>query len=47
MSKGMGKQTWAAPKLEQIAMVDTNNKGEDPNEDLVGGMYMSPTGMQS
>ena len=47
MSKGMGKQTWVAPKLEQIAMVDTNIKGENQSENINTNMFMTATGMAS
>ncbi len=32
MTKETGKQVWTAPKLEQIAMVDTAAKGPSQNE---------------
>jgi hypothetical protein len=32
MNKETGKQVWIAPKLEQIAMVNTAGKGNAPNE---------------
>lgn len=42
-----GKKTWVAPRLEQLPMVDTSLKGEDPNEDTKSNMFMTPTGMRS
>ncbi len=47
MNKETGKQVWTAPKLEQIAMVDTAVKGNDQSEDQDQGMFMTATGMQS
>ena len=39
MNKETGKQVWTAPRLEQIAMVDTANKGEDLNESEGDGQF--------
>ncbi len=47
MNKETGKQVWTAPKLEQIAMVDTAVKGLDASEDTKSNMFMTATGMQS
>ena len=49
MNKETGRQVWIAPKLEQIAMVDTASKALLSNEGIQpdGTMVMSPTGMQS
>jgi hypothetical protein len=43
------KRAWKAPKLEQIAMVDTANKAVLTSEGIQpdGTMLMSPTGMTS
>ncbi len=43
MNKETGRQVWIAPKLEQIAMVDTaakgasNNESNDPNLMIMAG----------
>ena len=49
MNKETGKQVWTAPKLEQIAMVDTAAKATATNEGITpqGDMVMSASGMQS
>ncbi len=46
MSKETGKQVWVAPKLEQIAMVNTAGKGAFANENVNNVKSMSPVGMQ-
>ena len=49
MNENTGKQVWVAPKLEQIAMVDTASKALLSNEGIQpdGSMVMSAAGMQS
>ncbi len=39
MNMETGKQVWTAPKLEQIEMVDTANKGDDLNESEGDGQF--------
>ncbi len=46
MSKETGKQVWVAPKLEQIAMVNTAGKGNFANENINNVKEMSAIGMQ-
>jgi len=49
MNKETDKRAWQAPKLEQIAMVDTAVKAVLTNEGIQpdGTMLMSATGMGS
>ena len=47
MNKETGKQVWVAPKLEQIAMVDTAAKAVTADERQSDGMAMIATGMAS
>jgi hypothetical protein len=49
MNNKIGKQVWLAPKLEQIAMVDTAGKANAANEGIQpdGSMIMAVGGMQS
>ena len=49
MNKETGKQVWIAPKLEQIAMVDTAAKATLDNEGIQpdGSMVMAPNPNQS
>jgi hypothetical protein len=47
MNKETGKQVWNAPKLEQIAMVDTAAKGNFPNEASTNPKLMGASGGNS
>ncbi len=49
MNKETGKQVWTAPKLEQIAMVDTAAKttADDERNDIGGVMIMDSRGRAS
>ena len=42
-----GKQVWSAPKLEQMAMVDTAQKGILASENIAELMTMAPQGSAS
>ena len=47
MNKETGRQVWIAPKLEQIAMVDTAAKGPFTNENQANPKRMDAVGGQS